>query len=51
MRLALTLSIENLDFILYLDNLFISVSFAQALKKAFLKMTGITRTNSKGLPA
>jgi hypothetical protein len=50
MRLTLTLLIESLDFILYLDNLFTSVSFTQALKEAFLGMTGIIRINSKGLP-
>jgi hypothetical protein len=41
---------NELDFTLYLDNLFISVSLAQALKDAFIGMTGITRKNSKGIP-
>jgi hypothetical protein len=51
MRLTLTLPIESLDFILYLDNLFTSVPLTQALKEASLGMTNTTRTNSKNLPA
>jgi hypothetical protein len=50
MRLALTLPTNELDFTLYLDNLFTSVPLAQALKEASIGMTGTTRKNSKGIP-
>ena len=50
MRLACTLPTNELDFTLYLDNLFTSVPLAQALKDAFIGMTGTTRKNSKGVP-
>ena len=50
MRLACILPTNELDFTLYLDNLFTPVPLAQALKDAFIGMTGITRKNSKGIP-
>jgi hypothetical protein len=50
MRLACSLPTNELDFTLYLDNLFTSVPLAQALKDASIGMTGITRKNSKGIP-
>ena len=50
MRLACTLPTNELDFTLYLDNLFTSVPLAQALKDASIGMTGTTRKNSKGIP-
>jgi hypothetical protein len=50
MRLRCSLPVETHDFMLYLDNFFISVPLAQALKAAFIGMTGTTRKNSKGIP-
>jgi hypothetical protein len=47
-RLALTLPVSTHDFILYLDNLFIFLPLAKALKKAFISVTGTTRKNTKG---
>jgi hypothetical protein len=49
MRLALFLPADSLDYILYLDNLFISLPLAKALKKASIGVTGITRKNTKGI--
>jgi hypothetical protein len=50
MRRACSLPTNELDFTLYLDNLFTSVSLAQALKDASIGMTGTTYENSKGMP-
>jgi len=50
MRLALQLPIQENDYILYLDNLFVSVPLAEALREASVGITGTTRKNSSGLP-
>jgi hypothetical protein len=49
-RLILTLSYKKREYILYLNNLFISLPLAKALKKCSIKITGITRKNSKNIP-
>lgn len=49
MRLALLLD-TSVDYILYLDNLFMSIPLAKALKEVSIGVTGTTRKSSKGLP-
>jgi hypothetical protein len=49
-RLALALSANSLNYILYLDNLFIFLPLAKALKKASINIIETTRKNIKGTP-
>lgn len=50
MRLALTFPHLERDYILYLDNLFMSVPFANALREYSIEETRTTRKNSSGIP-
>jgi hypothetical protein len=49
-RITFVLFADSLDYILYLDNLFTSLSLTKALKKAFINIIEITRKNIKGTP-
>jgi hypothetical protein len=49
LRLALLLN-TNIDYTLYLDNLFMSIPLTKALQKASIGVCGTTRKSSKGLP-
>jgi hypothetical protein len=48
MRLALLLD-TSVNYIFYLDNLFMSILLVKAFKEVFIGITGITRKSSKGL--
>jgi hypothetical protein len=49
LRLALLLD-TNVDYIFYLDNLFMSIPLAKVFKEISIGVTGTTRKSSKGLP-
>jgi hypothetical protein len=50
MQLSLQLNYSNLDYILYLDNLFVSKNLIIAFREHSISITGITRKNTKGIP-
>jgi hypothetical protein len=50
MQLFLQLNYSELDYILYLDNLFVSKAFVKALREHSIRTIGITRKNTKGIP-
>ncbi len=50
MRLALILSVDEYDYIFYLDNLFISIPFAIVFKEVSIDVIDITRKNTKDTP-
>jgi hypothetical protein len=47
-RFAFALSADSLNYIFYLDNLFISLSLAKAFKEISISVIGTIRKNIKG---
>jgi hypothetical protein len=50
MQLSLQLNYSNLDYILYLDNLFALKDLAIAFRKHSIGITGTIRKNTKSIP-
>jgi hypothetical protein len=49
MQLFLQLNYSELDYILYLDNLFVLKALAKAFREYFIGTIGIIRKNTKGI--